>query len=165
MQDGFWRKRMNMKNIALAAALTLASAGAANAAGWHGDMAGGPHGGYMELLRGVTLTDAQKTQMHAIMKSGWASARPTMEQMHAIHEQIATLLTSSGSVAKDQVNALVRQEDRLRLQMDEARMGQFLAIRNLLTSEQLAQAASTHQQMEALHAQEHALMAPPAEAQ
>jgi homoserine dehydrogenase len=78
--------------------------------------------------------------------------------MHAVHEQITTLLLGSGTVTEDQLAPLLRQEDQLRAQEEKTRMAEVLAIRNMLTPEQLAQAASVHAQMEALHQQEKALM-------
>jgi hypothetical protein len=43
--------------------------------------------------------------------------------------------------------------------MDSAHLTETLQLRGLLTADQLAQAAATHTKLEALHAQEHAVMA------
>ncbi len=120
-------------------------------AAWHH----GPGGGDgMELLRGVTLTDAQKTQAHEIMKAGWAAAKPLMEQMHTLREQHDTLLLTAGST-EDQIGAVIKQETALHEQMEMARLKTTLQVRALLTPDQLAQAADLHSKLEALHAQEH----------
>ncbi len=145
-----------------AAALMMASGMAARAepehGGWH---RGGPMGhGYLEFLRGVTLTEAQKSRIHDIEKAGWTQMKANFEQMRAVHDQIMSQLASTGAVSKDQIDSLVRQEAKLRGQADVARMQQVLAVRNVLTQEQLAQAASVYQQMAALRAHEHALTAP-----
>ena len=81
-----------------------------------------------------------------------------MEQMHAVHEQIATAMLASGTVTADQLAPLVTQEEQLRSQLDSARINTMLQIRALLTPDQLAQAAATHAKLAALHEQEHAIV-------
>jgi Spy/CpxP family protein refolding chaperone len=152
---------MSLKQIVFAAALVIgsgASAAADPAGGWHHGPMGHEHHGYMDLLRGVNLTDEQKSQIHAMAHQGWGEMKSNFQQMHAVHEQITTLLLGSGTVTEDQLAPLLRQEDQLRAQEEKTRMAEVLAIRNMLTPEQLAQAASVHAQMEALHQQEKALM-------
>jgi protein CpxP len=154
---------MTLRHTALAATLILASAATARAehGDWHHGGPGMVHG-YLEFLHGVTLTDAQKSQIHDIEKAGWTQMKSNFQQMRTVHEQIMSQLASTNAVSKDQIDSLVRQEAKLRGQADVARMAQVLAVRNVLTADQLAQAASIHQQMAALHEQEHALMQPPA---
>ncbi len=149
---------MKIRHMALAlATLGLLAAGAATAApmhrGWHGDG--------LEILHGIDLTDAQKTQVHEIMKTNWAQMKPVMQQMRSIHEQIETTLLTPGSVTQDQLNPLVQQEQQLRAQLDAARVSTALQIRGMLTPAQLTKAASVHQQLEALHEQEHAIAGGP----
>ncbi len=136
------------------AALAIVTAGMLTAAGAaiaqrpdHG------HGGAMEFLHGLNLTDAQKTQVHQIMQSNWAAAKPLMQQEHALHEQIITQLLTAGTT-EEQIQPLVQQEEALRTQMDAARLSMALKVRAVLTPEQLAQASSQHEKLEALHQQE-----------
>ena len=153
---------MKFKHLVLAAATAgLLTAGAARAqpeghGGWH-------HDG-MEILHGLDLTDAQKTEVHKIMQANWSQMKPVMQQMHAIHEQIVTKLTAAGAVSEADLTPLVQQEETLRNQMDEGRLSTALQIRGLLTPAQLAKAASTHQQLEALHEQERAVVGEPGDA-
>jgi Spy/CpxP family protein refolding chaperone len=140
--------------IAVAAAGALGAAGASAqpmGPGFH-------HGGGMEFLHGITLTDAQKAQMQQIHKAGWAQMKPIMEQMRSVHEQIVNKMLAAGDVTAEELAPLVSQEEALRNQMDSIHLSQTLQMRSVLTATQLAQAASTHAKIEALHAQEHAVM-------
>jgi Spy/CpxP family protein refolding chaperone len=146
---------MNFKNTALAiAAAGMLAAGVAHAQPEHG----GWHHSDMEFLHGVTLTDAQKTQLHTIMQTTWSQTKPIMQQMHKIHDQIITDLLGANAVTQDQLTPLVQQEEQLRAQIDAAKLSTALQVRGLLTQEQLAKASTVHQQLEALHAQEHEVM-------
>ena len=116
------------------------------------------HGGGMEFLHGVTLTDTQRAQIEQIHKAGRAQMRPVWEQMHAVHEQIETAMLNPGTVTAEQLSPLVQQEEALRSKMDAAMLSEVLQARALLTPTQLAQAADTHAKLAALHEQEHAVM-------
>ena len=146
--------------IVAAAACGLAAAGAAFAqpmggghmeGGWH-------HGDGMELLHSLTLTEIQKKQAHQIGKTAWTQSKPVMEQLHTLHEQMETQLLTAGSITADQLSPTVVKEEALRSQLDQIHLNTVLQIRALLTPEQLSQAASTHQKLEALHEQERAVM-------
>ncbi len=147
----------NRRTVAFAFALGLSAIAGAHAQGW-----GGPHGDHMlfGLLDGVTLTDAQKEQVHADMKAGFAASRTTRQSLHAIDEQIATMMTSSSSVSAASVTPLVQQQETLRAQLDQERVAVALQIRSVLTASQLAQAAAAHGQLAALHQQEMAISHP-----
>jgi len=148
---------MNLRQIAIAAATAgaLGMAGVAVAQPGPGFHHGG---GEMGFLHGVTLTDAQKAQMQAIHKAGWAQMKSIMTQMRSVHEQIATKMLAPGDVTAESLSPLVAQEESLRQQMDSMHLSQTLQMRAILTPAQLAQAASMHAKLEALHAQEHAVM-------
>jgi protein CpxP len=150
---------MNFKHmmIAAAAVCALASTGALAHPGGegHGDWHGGEG---MEMLHSLNLTGAQREQAHRIEHAAWAQARPVMEQMHAVHDQLATAMLAPGSVTADTLAPLVTQEEQLRAQMDTMRLNTALQIRALLTPDQLTQAAATHQKLAALHEQEHEVM-------
>ena len=117
--------------------------------------------GGMEMLHGLDLTDAQKSEVHKIVKANWAQMKPVMQQARALHEQIVTKLTGTEAVTQADLTPLVQQEEQLRTQLDTARVSTALQIRGLLTPAQLAKAASTHQQLEALHEQERAIVGEP----
>jgi Spy/CpxP family protein refolding chaperone len=121
-------------------------------------MQGGWHhgGGGMELLHGLSLTDAQKEQVKSIEQADREQMRPVMHQLHSLHEQIETGLLSGATA--DQLGSLVQQEETLRNQMDAAHLGLAVQIRGVLTPEQLTQASTQHAKLVALHEQEHELM-------
>jgi Spy/CpxP family protein refolding chaperone len=152
---------MKFKHLALVAAtaglLTLGVARAQPAEHGHG----GWHHDGLEILHGLDLTDAQKAEVHKIAKANWAQMKPIMEQMHSIHEQIVTKLTTTGAVTEADLTPLVQQEETLRSQIDTARLSTVLQVRGLLTPAQLSKAASVHQQLEALHEQERAVVGEP----
>jgi Spy/CpxP family protein refolding chaperone len=118
---------------------------------WH-------HGGGMEFLHGLNLSDAQKAQLKEIHEATWKTMKPIMQQMRSIHEQMVNQMLAAGTVTADQLTPLVQQEEALRTQMDSAHLNEALQLRGILTSDQLAQAAATHTKLEALHEQEHAVM-------
>jgi len=154
---------MLSKTTLLAAALTAGLASAALAqpgpppgpGGWHG----GWHGGGM--LDGVTLTDSQKTQLHTLMKTSRQNGHAVGEQMRQVHEKIDALLFSTGSVTEAQLAPLLQQEASLMQQIEQQHIENELAVRNLLTPDQLSKAASTHSRLVALHEQERALRGHP----
>lgn len=118
----------------------------------------GMHAPDSALLEGVTLTDAQRTQIQTIHQTNWAAAKPLMQQLHATEEQINQALLAAGSVNTAQVTALETTASSLRSQLDQQRLNNELQVRAVLTPAQLAQAASTHTQLEALHQQMHSLI-------
>lgn len=113
-----------------------------------------------DFLRGVSLTDAQREQVRQIEQAGWAQAKGGFEQMRSLHEQIMARLLAPGSVTEADLAPLVQQEQTLRAQEDEQRLARALQVRQILTPQQLAEAASRHQQLENLHEQKHQLMQP-----
>ena len=131
-------------------------AGLAPAMAQHGGGPGGWHHG-SPLLEGVTLTDDQKTKLHALMKSEHGP-NSLSAQLRAVHQQIDGAILSNGTVSEASLQPLVQQEVSLMQQVEAQRVSNELAIRNMLTPSQLATASSTHAQMTALHQQEHALM-------
>ena len=145
----------------------LLAAGGAHAQGLGGLHQGGMGGhGYLGFLQGVTLTSAQQTQMHSIMKANWQQLRPQMQQLRALRQQIAGDLASTAAVNTAQLVALQQQAETLQAQLDQARLGTAVQVRALLTPEQLSQAATVHEQLAALRQQErNVLSQQPASAQ
>ncbi len=125
----------------------------------HAQPGPGFHGGFHHdsLLEGVTLTDAQQTQVHALRKAGWQATKPIMQQLHAVQEQIDTALLASGTVTEANLAPLVQQKESLMQQLDAQHVSEQIAVRNLLTADQIAQASASHAKLEALHAQEMSL--------
>jgi Spy/CpxP family protein refolding chaperone len=151
---------MKFWTIGTTAALAcgLAIAGVASAQP-HGEWGHGP--GELGFLHGVALTEEQKAQVKSIEQASWASMKPLMEKLRTAHEAQVTKLLGSGTVTAETLQADVAQEESLRQQIDAIHTSTAIQLRNVLTSEQLAQAASKHAQIEQLHEQEHALMGQP----
>ncbi len=142
-----------------AIACGLAIAGVAYAQP-HGEFGhGGP--GAMGFLHGVSLTDEQKAQVKSIEKASWASIKPLMEKLRSAHEAQVNKLLGTGAVTVESLQPDVAQEESLRQQIDAIHTSTMVQLRNVLTAEQLAQAATKHAQIEQLHEQEHAVMGEP----
>ncbi len=131
--------------LALSLSANAAFAQAPHAGGWH-------HEG-MEFLRGVTLTDAQKEQIHTIAEASMPSMKPLMMQDHTLHEQYESALLAGAT--STQLSGIISQEEALKTQMDTQRLNLDLQIRGVLTPDQLAQASATSAKLAALHEQEH----------
>ena len=150
---------MTFKQTLIAAAAVCAL-GASNVAFAHPmDDHHGMEG--MEILHSLNLTDAQKTAVHEAEHTGWSQAKPIMAEMRKVHEQIATALTTAGTVTAEQLAPMVTQEEQLRTQLDQIHVATMVQIRNLLTPEQVTQAAAMHEKLAALHEQEHEIMGQP----
>ncbi len=145
---------MRLTPLLLATAL-LGFAGAASA-----DPSGFGHHHGDEMFRGVALSDAQKDQIKQIEQSGWTQAKSSFQQMRSVHEQLMARLLAPGNVSEADLAPLVQQEQALRTQLDELRLNNALQMRQVLTPQQLAQAAAKHQQLESLREQEHQVMQP-----
>jgi Spy/CpxP family protein refolding chaperone len=112
----------------------------------------------MAILHGISLTDEQKAQVKSIEQASWASLKPLMQKLRTAHESQITKLLGAGTVTAETLQPDVAQEESLRQQIDAIQTSTMVQMRNVLTAAQLAQAASTHAQIEQLHEQEHALM-------
>ncbi len=139
---------------AVAAALLLARVPGVAAQ----EMSMGHHLEGMAILHGLNLTDEQRDKVHAIVKSSFEQARPAMQKLRGLHEQMADQMLSGGDLTEAQFDPVLQQQDALRQQLDKIHVQAMLQIRALLTPAQMAQAADLHKKLASLHAQEHALM-------
>ncbi|MHB8420830.1 MAG: periplasmic heavy metal sensor [Myxococcales bacterium] len=147
---------------AAAALLALPAAGEAQMMKMmHGEEMGEGMAGLRLLLRAANLTPDQRNEVHDIMKSCHPQIRQLHEQMRALHEQIADKLTGAAPVTLADLAPLQQQLESLRSQMEQQHLKTALQIRALLTPAQLAQVASMHQKVRALHQQERELLGPP----
>jgi Spy/CpxP family protein refolding chaperone len=113
----------------------------------------GMHSPDAQLLQGVTLSDAQQTQIQQIHQAGWAQAKPLMQQLHSTESQIRDLFLAPGAVDTAKLTTLRQQASSLHQQLDDMRLNAMLQVRAALTPAQIAQAASNRTQMESLHQQ------------
>lgn len=161
---------MSVKRLLIAAGFAAALPIAAVAAsGWGGPgdfgmgRMGPMHDEGLAILRNVQLTDTQKSQAHQLFQTERQQNRPLMEQAHALHKQITEALLSTAAINTAQLAQLSEQEQKLHAQIEGNHLNTLIQLRALLTQDQLAKAASMHQQLEALHAQERQLMGAPRE--
>ena len=124
----------------------------------HGGMGhmGGMGGGdahFMMLLKSANLTSAQHAQVRQILKGEHQQMKSVFEGFHAVHEQIADKLFAPGTLTAADLAPLEQKAVRYQQQIDRNMIETALAIRNVLTPEQLSRLAQTHQQLQSLHQQ------------
>lgn len=148
------------KLVAVVAVVTLLSGTTVFAQGWNGP--GGPRYGRgggafgWGVLRAVGLTDDQKAQIRQV----YVQHRP---QLQALRTQLMTaqgelrdkLYSTTPPTAADLTSI-----GQLRDQLAQERLAIALAIRNVLTPDQLAKAAQIRQQLKDLRQQERNLLNP-----
>lgn len=100
--------------------------GARGSASARGDRRGGE--GF--LLRGITLTDAQKTQLQALRRQDSAVVAARRDELRAEREQLRAL-REKGDTAAIRARLTAR-----RAQMDQERDRRAVAVRSILTAEQ-----------------------------
>jgi len=148
----------------LLAALILAAICAAPGAGLAEPMEHSGHDGgpmsmpLMMVLRQAHLTPDQQAKAHKIMAANFKQAKPLMQQLHQIHDQIADKLLSAGAVSAADIAPLQQRESQIHQQLDQQMLASALQIRSLLTPEQLSRVADLHTKLKALCEQIHALV-------
>jgi Spy/CpxP family protein refolding chaperone len=154
----------------LVAAVILAAICAAPGTGVAQPMQHGGHDGgpmpmpMMMVFRQAHLTADQQTKVHQIMAANFKQAKPLMQKLHQIQDQIADKLLSAGAVTAADIAPLQQQESSIHQQLDQQMLASALQIRGLLTPEQLSRVADLHTKLKALREQIHALVgedAPP----
>ena len=123
----------------------------------------GHHGGAVGvplpiILHSANLTAKQHEQIHAIMKSQFATIKTLFEQLRTGRHAVAEKYLSAGKVSESDLAPLVAANEKTQSQIDQAMLQTALKIRAVLTPQQLAKAGSTYSQMHALHEQMRALM-------
>jgi protein CpxP len=113
---------------------------------------------FMMLLKSANLTDAQKQQVHEILKSEHQQMKSVHQQFEAIHEQLADRLLSSGKVTPADLAPLEQKAYRYQQQIDQGMVDTAIAIRNVLTSDQINHLAQVHKQLQSLHSQIQSIM-------
>jgi periplasmic protein CpxP/Spy len=135
---------------------TASSASGGPRQGFHG------HGGGLGLfLHQLNLTDAQRTEIKTIFSQAHQSGKALHKQLWTDKAALRAKFLAPGVLQSSdlapQVASIAGDEQKIL----EQRIQTSVAIRNVLTPEQLAQAAQLSSQLEALHQQMHNLLAPP----
>lgn len=103
------------------------------------------------LLKGVDLTPEQEAKVHSIMTAHQETFRALFKQLRAAHEEMADKLFAPGEVTAADVFPQVQRVAQLREQLMRDGLAVALAVRKVLTPEQLAKAAQIKERMQALH--------------
>ena len=112
------------------------------------------------LLRGANLTADQKTQVQQIMANHRSTFQNLFSQLRVAQDQISSKLLSTGAVGESDLAPQLQQVSTLRSQLAEEGLRVALEIRNILTPDQLANAAQFKTQMQSLQSQMKNLMSP-----
>lgn len=115
---------------------------------------------FMMLLKAANLTPAQQAQIRQVMKAQAQRSAPTIKQLRDVEEQISSRLLSPDPLKPGELMPLEKQAAELKQQMDQSMIDTSLAIRNILTSDQLKHLAQVRQQLEGLRKQIENLMGP-----
>ena len=80
------------------------------------------------------------------------------QKLEALHEQISDKLLSAGSVSASDLKSLVDKASHIEAALNESRTETAVAIRNVLTADQLSHVAQVHAKLRSLHSQVQSLM-------
>ena len=105
------------------------------------------------FLRGVTLTEEQKTKVHEILQSQRPAAQDTLKRILAIRNELGNRILYPGKLDEDQLAPLLEQLLFLQNQIQRQNFRTMLEIRNLLTPEQMAQGVEYRERMKAQQSQ------------
>ena len=105
------------------------------------------------FLRGVTLTEEQKTKVHEILQSQRSAAQDTLKRILAIRNELGNRILYPGKLDEDQLAPLLEQLLFLQNQIQRQNFRTMLEIRNLLTPEQMAQGVEYRERMKAQQSQ------------
>jgi len=147
--------------LTLAAGLSLGMSLGASAQPAFGSY--GRADGFGPMFSALQLSEAQKQQIHQIMQTARAQNQPQMTQMRSLQQQMRSTLFSTGDVTAATLAPIEQQIESLRQQLDANRLQTALQIRSVLTTTQLARAASLQSQLSSLHQQERTLLGAPAQ--
>jgi len=131
--------------------------------GHHMDAMAGGDSHFMMLLKSANLTPAQHAQVRQILKGEREQMKSVYDGFHAVHEKIAERLLTPGAVTAADLAPLEQKAIRYQQQIDRNMIETALAIRNVLTPEQVSRLAQVHQQLQSLHQQIRKLMGPDAD--
>ena len=147
--------------LPLAAPTTVAAEPMAMAGFGHHGMGGmeGMHGSpFLMLLSSANLTPAQQQQVQLILNSNKAQMESLHAQLQSIHEQFAAKLLGQASVSPSDLKPLVDQAARAEAALTENMANTAVAVRNVLTAEQVKKLADMHRKLRSLHNQIRGLM-------
>jgi Spy/CpxP family protein refolding chaperone len=105
------------------------------------------------ILKQANLTADQRAQVRKIMEADHQSLRTLFTQLQAANKQLADKLLAPGKVQAADLAPQVQQITQLRQQLMEQGVKTALAVRAVLTPEQLAKVAQMKDRVEKLQAE------------
>ena len=151
---------MRTRHTALAGLTAALLATAAWAQPGHFEMAGPPPPMMMDsgagrvlalLLRPDGLSDAQEAQVHDIMEGDREAAHAVMDKLRDANEALSQALLASEAPSAESLATLGEQIGTLREQLVAQQVQTALAVRAVLTPEQLAEAAARRERLANRH--------------
>ncbi|HYL58407.1 MAG TPA: hypothetical protein VEU51_06010 [Candidatus Acidoferrales bacterium] len=112
------------------------------------------------LLKNANLTDAQKAQLRQIISSRRTTRKTEWQQLHTAKEQLVAKYVSSGPVSASDLSGPLQQITQIKDQMAQEQLQDAIAIRNLLTPDQLKGMSQTKSKLDQIHAEMKSLYAP-----
>lgn len=92
------------------------------------------------IFQGVKLSKEQRDKIHDIMSAARKEEKTNRDAMRAIHDQMATALLSPGKVTAESLQPILDKQAALEKTTKDAHVKTLLALRDVLTPEQLAKA-------------------------
>jgi Spy/CpxP family protein refolding chaperone len=105
------------------------------------------------VLKGLDLTAEQEKQVHDLIKGHRATFRTLFSELQVAHRDVADKLFAPGDVQADDLATQMQRVSQLREQLMQEGLKVALAVRGVLTPEQLAKAAELKDRLRALHAE------------
>ncbi len=124
-------------------------------AGWE---RGGDAMSLPQLIRGVGLTEAQRSQIRQIVTSHRPKFEALQRQLRAAREQLDEKLYSPGPVKLEDLAPLTQQIGKLREPLMQESLQVALEVRKVLTPDQLAKAMRRRQRLNELRAEIRSLL-------
>jgi Spy/CpxP family protein refolding chaperone len=112
------------------------------------------------LLKNANLTDAQKTQVHEIISSRRTTRKTEYQQLRTAKEQLFAKYVSPDQITASDLSAPLQQIAQIKNQMAQEQLQDAIAIRKLLTPDQLKSMLQTKSKLDQIHAQMKSLFAP-----
>lgn len=114
----------------------------------------GPGAGPMGMIfQGIKLTKEQKQKMSDIMADARKEEAKNRDSMKTIHDQMATALLSSGKVTAESLQPILDKQAALEKTVKAAHVKTILALRDVLTPEQLAKAKLRYSKIKSIKEQ------------
>ncbi|HKE11575.1 MAG TPA: Spy/CpxP family protein refolding chaperone [Myxococcota bacterium] len=111
----------------------------------------------MRILQGLKLTPDQEAQVHKILETNRPVFKELFDQLRSAQDALATKLLSPGNLSPAEMKPLLDKTLQIREQLAEHGLQAMLAVRAVLTPDQLAQAAERRKKLKELGEQFRAL--------